>query len=480
MPKSGLFLAAEVVRTAETAKAAPARAWSRSLAVPIGSEAAASLIGFGVLVHLARRLGPPGFADFEYASAVAAWWLVLVRGGFDAIAYREAARRPRLVGPLTDLLLGLRLASAAVGLAAVATLAWSAGPGRGWVVVVVGLALIPSALAADVGARASGRFAALALAQIARAIGLTIGAGWLVAGAGDAVVAAGSVVGAEVGSSLILLAAHAREHGLPRPRFRRRGWSALARRGAIAGATRFGRVSLYSADVLALGSLAASGLGPYAAARRVAFALLALGLVVPTAMAPRIARAWASGGDEARAMVGRTFSALASASLPATVGLMATADRWMPRLFGEGYREGGPWLALIAARLPFVLASNLQQAALIACRREAVALRLVGGMAALGLALIPTLGLKFGPWGVGTAALAIEIAGAVGGWLALRRVGLAPAWHHGAGPAAAGTLALFGICRVGRDWPLGGVVIAGALAYAIVGQALAGRGGLAR
>ena len=29
------------------------------------------------------------------ASAIAAWWLVLVRGGFDAIVYREAARRPR-------------------------------------------------------------------------------------------------------------------------------------------------------------------------------------------------------------------------------------------------------------------------------------------------------------------------------------------------------------------------------------------------
>ncbi len=161
----------------------------------------------------------------------------------------------------------------------------------------------------------------------------------------------------------------------------------------VAGATRFGRVSLYAADILILGILASPGLGPYAAARRLAFALLALGLVVPSAVAPRIARAWVSGKDEARGVIVRTFEGLFAVALPATVGLIATADRWMPRLFGEGFREGGPWLALIVARLPFVLASNVQQAALIACRREVWAFRLMAGMVALGLVLIPPLAM---------------------------------------------------------------------------------------
>ncbi len=450
--------------------ARPAAA-SRPVAILLGSELLASVLGFGVMVHLARRLGPSGFADFEYASAVAAWWLVVVRGGFDAIAYREAARRPGLVGPLTDQLLGLRLASAAVGLAAVAGLACAAGLARAPVVAVAGLVLVPSAFAADVGPRASGRFGGLGLAQAARAVGLLIAAGWLVAGPGDATLAAGCVVGAEVVSTLVLLGFHAVEHGLPRPRFRRRAWAALARRGAIAGATRFGRVSLYAADVLALGAVAGSALGPYAAARRLAFALLALGLVVPTAVAPRVARAWAAGAGEARSVIGRTFAGLASAGLPATVGLMATADRWMPRLFGEGFREGAPWLALIAARLPFVLASNVQQAALIACRREGAALRLIGGMSALGLATIPAMGWRYGPWGVALSALGVEVAGAVGGWIALRGIGLAPDWHHSAGPAAAGCVALAMACRAGRDWPLGPVVFAGALVYGLVWRA---------
>src|SRR5262245_25306363 len=80
----------------------------------LAAELFATTLGFMVMVHLARRLGPSSFARFEYASAVAAWLLVVVRGGVDVIVYREVARRPRLVRPLTEVLVGLR------GLAAIA------------------------------------------------------------------------------------------------------------------------------------------------------------------------------------------------------------------------------------------------------------------------------------------------------------------------------------------------------------------------
>jgi O-antigen/teichoic acid export membrane protein len=441
---------------------------TRSLSMLVASELFASAVGFGVIVTLARRLGPSGFADFEYASAVAAWWLVVVRGGFDSIVYREAARRPKVVRPLTDVLIGLRGASAIVGLAAILGWAWASGPDRGRVVAMAGLVLIPSALASDVGLRASGRFGGLAVAQVVRAIGLAVGVACLVAGSGDALVAAGCVVASEVASTVVLLRLHGSEHGPIRPKFRRRAWASLARRGAVAGATRFGRVSLYAADVLILGTVASASLGPYAAARRIAFALLALGLVVPSAVGPRIARAWASGSAEARSVIVHTFEGLSLIVLPATVGLMATADRWMPCLFGEGFREGGPWLALIAVRLPFVLASNVQQAALIACRRESWALRLMVGMVGLGIVVIPPLAMFRGPWGVGLGVLGIEIAGAIGGWMALGRLGVAPAWHHSSGPAVLGCVGMAMACGFMDDWPLGVVVIAGAGVYGLI------------
>jgi O-antigen/teichoic acid export membrane protein len=436
-----------------------------SLGLLFASELFASVVGFGVMVILARRLGPSGFADYEYGLAVAAWWLVVVRGGFDSIVYREAARRPRLVRPLTDVLIGLRLASALVAMTAVLGFAWASGGDRGWVVATAGLVVVPSALASDVGLRALGRFGGLALAQAMRAVGLGFGVAWLVTGPGDASVAAAFVVMAEVGSSAVLLLLYRPENGWIRPRFRRRAWSVLALRGAVAGASRFARVGLYAADLLILGALASATLGPYAAARRVAFALLALGLVVPSAVAPQIARAWTSGANEARSVITRTFAGMMLVALPATVGLMATADRWMPRLFGESFREGGPWLVLIAARLPFVLASNVQQAALIACRREGLALRLVMGMVGLAVVVIPPLALVYGAWGVGLGVLGVEVMGAICGWLGLRSLGVAPPWHHASGPAFAGCGGLVAICWIGREWPLAGVVVAGAGVY---------------
>ncbi len=445
------------------AESAPARAraatqvWrprASTMAPLLAAEVFSGAVGFGVMIHLARRLGAEGFADLEYASAVAAWCLVLVRGGFDTIAQREAARRPGLIRPWTDLLLGLRLASAAFGLLSVVALATLAGPVRGPVVVAAGLVLIPSALAADLGLRATCRFGPLALAQGVRALGLALGAAWLVAGPGRATVAAGCAAGAEVASSLVLLGFHASEFGPPRPRFRRRAWSALAARAAVAGLTRFGRVSLYAADMIALGWVAGSGLGPYAAARRLAFALLALGLVVPSALGPRLAKAWAAGPVEARSLLARASRGLAAATWPATVGLMATADRWMPRLFGDDFRLGGPCLALIAARLPLVLSSNLQQAALVAARREGWALRLIAGMAALALILLPALALARGPLGVALAMLAVEGAGVVAGRVALGRLGLASGRDPDLIAVLAGCLGVALTCRAGRGWPL--------------------------
>src|SRR5262249_21728538 len=116
-------------------------------------------------------------------------------------------------------------------------------------------------------------------------------------------------------------------------------------------------------------------------------------------------------------------------SLPAAVGLALTADRWMPLLFGAGYRQGGPWLALVALRLPWLLSASFEQAALISCRRETWVLDQMIGLVALALLMIPLAVIVAGPWGVGWAALLIEVVAAIGGWRRLARLGLAPSWQ---------------------------------------------------
>src|SRR5439155_23503487 len=107
-------------------------------------------------------------------------------------------------------------------------------------------------------------------------------------------------------------------------------------------------------------------LGSYAAARRVVFGLVGLGLVLPAAVAPALARRWALGANLARDLIEDSLVRIWLLSIPATLTLMIAATRWMPLLFGERYRQGGPWLALIAARLPWLLTASFIQSALVA------------------------------------------------------------------------------------------------------------------
>ena len=89
--------------------------------------------------------------------------LVVVRGGVETIAHREAARRPRLIAPIAEALLLVKLALATVGVAAMACVSFF--DDRAPVVIAGILILIPSAMCLDVGPRALGEFSILAAAQ---------------------------------------------------------------------------------------------------------------------------------------------------------------------------------------------------------------------------------------------------------------------------------------------------------------------------
>ena len=69
---------------------------------------------------------------------------------------------------------------------------------------------------------------------------------------------------------------------------------------------------------------AGGAVGEYAAARRVVFGLVALGLVVPAALGPAWARAWMTGPRNAQRRIVETCFWLWNLALPAAVGLSLT------------------------------------------------------------------------------------------------------------------------------------------------------------
>ena len=395
--------------------------------VVVLSEAVAGAIGFVVLIHMARVLGPASFSNVEYAGVFAGLMLVWVRGGVESIAHREAARRPSLIAPLSEALALVKIGLAAAGFGVIAIFATISDRSRLPIVLASGLILVPSALSLDVGPRALGRFRLLAMIQVVRTLALA-GLVWLlVAGPTDGAIAAGCVVAAETASMLVFGFIHVARNGWPRVRPRWRAARAIASRGAVASLGRFGRVFLYAADLVILGTFwSEADLGPYAASRRVVFALVAVALAVPAAVAPPLASLWAKGRDEFRDRLSRITTSLMGPALAASFGLVLTARGWMAFLFGSEYERGWPSLALIAARLPVLLLAAMSGAALVAIRRERESARIVATACALAIVAVPLSAWQFGPMGAAWAMIAIEGVGAGLGWSSLRRFGAGP------------------------------------------------------
>ena len=435
------------------------------LAACLGAEVLAGACGFAATVHAARRLGPSGLASLEVAAAVAGWVLVLVRGGPDQIVIREAARHPRLVAPLTDLLLGLRCLWCGAGLAILwGVLSWT-DAGRSAPLLAAAMVLIPSALVADVGPRARVESGFLAGLGLLRAVGVMAAIVTLVNRPDDLPRAA---IAPALGESLVAAACLVRALRAghrPRPRFRKRAAIVVSRRATMAGGTRFLRVGLYGADAMALGLISGAAVGTYAAGRRLTFALVAVGIVVPSLLAPALARAWKAGRDRASAEVGRGASILLGLFVPASIGLILTADRVLPWLFGPDYGDGSAGLVPIAIRLPLLLLATWFQAALVAIGREGRALSATAIVAGLAAIVLPLAAIGWGTLGIGWTVLGVEAIAAGSGYLSLRRAGVEPIGGLDLRPIAVGCLAMGLVVAATRSGPFPIVCLAGALAY---------------
>jgi O-antigen/teichoic acid export membrane protein len=194
---------------------------------------------------------------------------------------------------------------------------------------------------------------------------------------------------------------------------------------------------------------------------------VAVGVVVPTLLAPAVARARSRGLTEASGEVGRGVAILLGLFVPASLGLMLTSGRVLPALFGPGYLEGTTALALVAARLPVLLVATWLGSALVAIGRERAALGATGLAAVAALIAVPTAALASGTAGIAAAVLGVEAVAAIGAWSALQRLGVDPGRSVGWGRLVTGCLGLVASVAATSSAPLAWTCLAGAAGYAV-------------
>jgi O-antigen/teichoic acid export membrane protein len=341
----------------------------RRFAALVAGEGAARLVGFVVVLLLARRLGPTGFGIVTLGLTLVGWFTYITDSGTEILNVREIARRPQRFRQIAEQVLGLRLA-----LSALAVVLYVAG-----VMVFARSDLTRSTLVL------------FALVLPATALNLR----WMVLGVGGSrAISAGLVLSRMVmlGAVLLFVGGLADLKRVPvfeavaalvyaitilllvagglrtlRPRADLGIWRRTLSQSAPLMVNGLARSAVVSFDILLIDlALGPRSVGIYAVASKPAFFFTAaVGLFSLAFLSAFSATATeAAGALQARAR----RSALASAVLVAAA--LSVGSLLIPVVFGERYDRAVPLLAVLAWRIPFSVLAGIYSSVLIARDRQ--------------------------------------------------------------------------------------------------------------
>lgn len=433
-----------------------------------------------VTLSLTNRLGKDGYGRVEFAFNVVFWLVLLVRDGFEAIASRELARHPRLVRPLVNHILAVKLSLATVlyaGLMAIGLPAF-AGDAERTLLALYGLMLFTTASGIDYVYRGLERVGIIAVSLCVRTAVYAVGV-WLLVGdaARVAWVPLCLVLGEMVGIGLIWTG-YIRERGWPRPTLGRRFLGVFLRRGRPVLMIQVAQTVLTSVDFMVVAMLRPfNDIGLFAAPHRMVTAILTFGLIFQQVVFPTLARSWRSSPDEGRRSLDAIVRVMAMGLVPIAIGVTVLARPLVHLLFTAEYAPSVLLLALGIWRAPLLTLAFLYRAALIAVNREVLGVRLLmAGAIASG----PLVAVAYSLFGLAGATGAIVLMAAVlcaAGYACLAREGRQPAWHHHLARPLAASAVMVAVSFVFKDIHVLLAVGCGAVAYV---ASLAAMGGLRR
>jgi O-antigen/teichoic acid export membrane protein len=471
---------------------APARVEAHPAALPAAGRIASNFLslsaaeiacrGTSVLVtlSLARCLGKEGFGKIEVAFNVVLWLVLLVRNGCEVIGARELARHPRLVRPLVNHLLFIKIALAVVlflGLVIVGTVTLS-DPADRMLLALYGLMLLTTAMGIDFVYRGMERMGLVAISLYLRTAIYALGVWFWVGDASRITWVPAWLAAGEACGIALVWSRYVKEFGRPRPVLSGRFLRIFLRRCRPVLLIQLAQTVLGSVDLMVVwlcwGSEHA---GLYGAPLRMVTAALTFGMIFQQVVFPSLARSWKDTPASGRRALDALVRVLTLGLVPLAVGATILAEPLVRLLLPASFEEAGLLLALGIWRAPLLTLAFLYQTALIALNRESAGVRLLAA-GALGSGPLVALCLwKFGLMGASFAMVAIALSLVVAGYGCLAREGRQPAWHHHLLRPMAASMIMVPACLILLRWHVLAAVIGGVLAYAI---ALAALGGLKR
>ena len=445
------------------------------------AEIACRAVAMAVTFTLAARLGTEGYGKIEFSFNVVFWLVLLVRDGLEVIAAREIARHPRLIRPLVNHLLALKMLLALgllAGLVAVGTLTLR-GPTERAILCVYGLMLLTTALGLDYVYRGIERMGLVAISLVLRTLVYAAGVLLSVGSAERIVWVPAWLAAGEACGIALVWACYIRRFGMPRPSLDgARFVKVVIGRGRLVYLIQMAQAVIGSVDFLIVGLMSRwADVGLYSAPHRLTMAVLTFALIFQQVVLPGLSRSWRSTPESSRTALDTLVRVLMIGLVPIAVGTTLLAGPMVRGLMRAEYSGASVLLAIGIWRAPLLGLAFLYQTALIALNREAAGVRLLIAGAVISGPLVAASRLAYGLEGASVAVLVVGLGLVVAGWLRLAREGRAPAWHHHLAKPFLASFAMAPACWLLRDAMIAVPVAAGGIVYI---AALAALGGLKR
>ncbi len=441
------------------------------------AEVACRATSVVVTLSLARELGQAGYGRIEFAFNVVFWLVLLVRNGSEVIAARELARHPRLIRPMVDHLLAIKLMVAIPLYLGLILVGWLAvyDPVDRALLMLYGLMLVTTALGIDFVYRGVERMGLLAVSLYLRTAVFALGVWFCVTDASKiAAVPAWLAAGEALGIALVWFR-YVREYGMPRPTLTRRFLRVFAERCRPVLMIQVAQTVLGSVDLLVVGLLRPwDNVGLYGAPHRMIAAALTLGMIFQQVVFPTLSRSWRDTPAAARLALNNLVRALAIGMIPLAVGTSVLAGPLVAAILPGVYADSGILLAIGIWRAPLLTLAFLYQTALIASNRESSGVWTLG-LGALGsVPLVAASLFWFGLPGASVGLALIALVLVVAGYACLAREGRQPAWHHHLFKPLCASMVMVPVCLALLPVHLLAAILGGAMAYSVALTAIGG------
>ncbi len=358
------------------------------------------LIGFVVMVYLARVLGPGDFGKINFAIAIIAYFMLLADFGLPLLGIREiAGDRGKVINYAGDILtMRLCLSFFSFGLLAVMTYFLNKPIEIKYLIVLYGLGLIPSALLLDWAFQGVEKMEYIGIGRIL-SIGIYLGliVSFIKSSNQLLFIPPFQVIGNLIAAGL-LFSIFIKKFGKPRFRFNVSSWKKVFMQALPIGISIIMIQLIYNIDTVMLGFMRSNAeIGYYNAAYKIILPLIMVGAVYFDAIFPITAKYYKTSLDSLKKLQSYTAKLMVIIALPLAVGGTILSKPIMNLLYGPKYNNGIIAFQILIWAVALIYLNTIYAKGMWACNKQGVFLKIVSAQAIvnilLNFILIPELGI---------------------------------------------------------------------------------------